>query len=194
MSPRVGLMAAVLGAATWLLGSASAAEAHATLVGTSPASGAVLESPPGEVTVSFSGKLVTAEGDPVQVFSPTGERVDDRHPQVSVGSFRRSESTVSVGLRPANLEVGTYQVMYRVISADTHLVTGNFSFRIESAGRGQSAVPLAGDTAEAAPARDQGLDGTALLTVLMVPIAALVALGSSVFGWLWRRWETGDRD
>lgn len=98
------------------------ASAHAVLESTSPAQGAQVDTPPTVVSLTF-GESVTVDDASLQVLGPSGVRVDDgvvTHPG-------GDGSKVGVGLR-TDLPLGSYTVVWRVISADSHPVSGTFSF------------------------------------------------------------------
>jgi copper transport protein len=106
-----------------VLGVASPAFAHAQLLGTSPASGAVLTSPPAQVVLTF-GEAVQAPPTAIEVFSAAGQQVRTG----PVGHPPGRPDQVEVTL-PRSLK-GTYVVSWRVISADTHPVQGAFDFSV----------------------------------------------------------------
>ena len=100
----------------------AAALAHASLVGTIPANGAVLERSPGRVVLRFDEPVTTVPGS-VRVFNDQVERVDS-------GAVEKPTSdSVSVSV-PGDLGDGTYVVAWRVISADSHPIRGAFAFSI----------------------------------------------------------------
>jgi copper transport protein len=102
----------------------SLAFAHAQLLSTSPANNTVLAHQPAVISFSF-GESVGIDGDAVRVFDHDGRRVD------AGDAFHPGGRgpTVGVHLRP-DLPNGTYTATYRVVSADTHIVTGGFVFSI----------------------------------------------------------------
>jgi len=100
------------------------AEAHAKIVGSDPVDGAVLDVAPDRVTLLVDAKPATLEGDPLQVFGPDGRRIDSGDTAIDDDGHR-----LSVGLDPtAARRAGRYNVVYRVISADTHLIAGRLQF------------------------------------------------------------------
>lgn len=107
-----------------LLGDASQALAHAQLLGTSPASGAVLPVQPKQVIFEFNQNVGGTLG-AVRVYDGQGNEVDN----LDVGHAQGNEHWMGVGLKP-NLPAGTYTATYRVISADTHIVYGGMVFSI----------------------------------------------------------------
>ena len=100
----------------------SAALAHASLVGTTPADGAVLDRSPEAVVLRFDESVSTVPGS-VRVFDSEVSRID------SGGIEKPSSDSVSVGL-PADLPDGTYVVAWRVLSADSHPIRGAFAFSV----------------------------------------------------------------
>jgi copper transport protein len=118
----LGLLIAV----AWLamLALAPRASAHAQLLGTSPASGAVVPTSPKEVIFEFNQNVGGALG-AVRVYDAQGNEVDN----LAVGHAEGNEHWMGVGLKPS-LPDGTYTATYRVISADTHIVYGGMVFSI----------------------------------------------------------------
>ena len=113
--------------ATLLLAPAGAS-AHATLVGSVPQRGATLDAQPRQVVLRFS-EAVEGNFGALRVFDGAAKRVDDGrvvHPDAS-------GSRLAVGLKPG-LADGTYVATYRVISADSHPVSGGLVFSVGKAG------------------------------------------------------------
>ncbi|MEA2124593.1 MAG: copper transport protein [Solirubrobacteraceae bacterium] len=108
-----------------------AASAHAQLDGTTPARGAQLDRGPARVVFRFS-ENVTAGSGSVRVFDGRGREVQD-------GSPETDGTRVSVRL-PGDLPDGGYTATYRVISADSHPVSGGFSFSVGAGGPGPQSV------------------------------------------------------
>jgi copper transport protein len=103
------------------------AAAHAVLESTSPARGAQLERAPARVVFRFDESVEVAFG-ALRVYDGKGERVDRGAAEHPGG--RGDE--VAVALR-GGLGDGTYTATYRVISADSHPVSGGYVFTV---GRG----------------------------------------------------------
>jgi copper transport protein len=112
---------------TLLLASAGAS-AHAMLEGTSPQRGATLREQPRTVTLRFS-EAVEGNFGAVRVYDASSRRVDDGHTVHPDGQG----SQLAVGLRPG-LPHGTYVATYRVISADSHPVSGGLVFSVGAPG------------------------------------------------------------
>ncbi|MFK0117304.1 copper resistance CopC/CopD family protein [Streptomyces sp. NPDC090994] len=123
IAPRVRtlvlLFVAVAGA---LLATAAPASAHAALTGSDPQQGAVVDRAPARVSLTFS-ENVSMDDDALRVLDPKGERVEDGAPTNVSGT------TYGVALH-SGLPDGTYTVTYQVVSADSHPVSGAFTFSI----------------------------------------------------------------
>jgi copper transport protein len=100
---------------------AAPAGAHAVLQSTSPADRAQLDQAPDEVVLEFN-ESVSAPLGAVRAFDAAGERVDD-------GDLVVQDGVLTLGLR-SDLGDGAYVVTYRVLSADSHPVTGAFTFTV----------------------------------------------------------------
>ena len=108
--------------AGWLgLGVATAgpAAAHAELVSTDPGEGARLDEVPGSVSLRFSEGVSLGAGY-ARVLGEGGERVD-------TGAATVDGGTVTVPLR-GDLPDASYVVTYRIVSADSHPISGAFAF------------------------------------------------------------------
>ena len=155
---RVVLMLACVCLA--LLGTAGPASAHAELLATQPSSLAVLTSAPHQVTLTF-GEQVQVTADGVRVLAPDGSRVDNRH----AGHVTGRGDTVGVGVTAT--DQGTYTVAWRVISADSHPVSGAFTYSVGHASATTAvAGPQSGSTAVTVlywASRTLGYAGYALL-------------------------------
>jgi copper transport protein len=101
------------------VGTARPASAHATVTSTTPADGARLDSAPAAVTIAFDESVSIGAGY-ARVLDADGDRVDTGAPVVRDG-------VLTVPLR-ADLPDASYVVTYRVVSADSHPVSGAFSF------------------------------------------------------------------
>ncbi|WP_418063698.1 copper resistance CopC/CopD family protein [Pimelobacter simplex] len=114
------LILAVLVAVLTVLGTATSASAHATLVSTDPAEGAVLPEAPSEVTFTFD-EPVQLVPDGLLAFDAEGKRVD----------LDPKASGVEVtGALPGDLANGTYVITWRVVSADGHPIAGSLTFHV----------------------------------------------------------------
>lgn len=157
-----GLAAALLLAAALAVLPGTPAHAHAALIGTTPASGSQLDAPPEEIRLRFSERITVAP-DGVQLLTGDGGPVDTGPADVDPDA--PTEAVLPV---PADLAEDTYLVTFRVVSADSHPVSGALVFSV-----GVPVSPLAdldvdtnepALTATFATARWAGYAGLALLT------------------------------
>ena len=102
---------------------AAPAFAHSTLEQTSPAAGQVLDQPPRKVTLGFNEPVEVALG-AIRLYNSKGDRLDVGSP--SHPSGQQSQVQVSV----PKLGDDSYVVTWRVISADSHPVSGAFTFQV----------------------------------------------------------------
>ncbi|MEV6067031.1 copper resistance protein CopC [Nocardia sp. NPDC052001] len=102
---------------------AGTAAAHAVLVGSDPAYGAMLEHAPERLSVSFD-EPVTAAADAISVLDSEGRRADGGGLSTADGG-----RTLLVPLR-SGLSNGTYLLGWSLLSADGHLVSGSIVFGI----------------------------------------------------------------
>lgn len=133
---------ALLGALFALVLLAAPVQAHAEYLGSDPADGAVVESPPEVITLSFS-EAVSLRENAVRMVDATGEPV-----AVSAAAV-----DTSVRTEPSEeLREGTYILSWRVISADGHPIAGATTFSIgqPSATVVEATVPTASDAASVA--------------------------------------------
>ncbi|MEU5611446.1 copper resistance protein CopC [Streptomyces sparsogenes] len=114
---------------------ASPASAHAALTATDPADGAVVETAPSQVRLTFSEGVLLSR-DSVRVLDPNGKRVDTGGP-AHVGG---RSSTAAVGLH-SGLPDGTFTVAWKVVSEDSHPVAGAFTFSIGAPSKTKAKVP-----------------------------------------------------
>ena len=107
-------------AATLLAGGAAPAGAHATLIGTVPATDGVVDAVPAAVELRFDESVELVD-DAVQVFGPDGDRVDD-------GTVETRDAGATLVAPIGGDAQGTYTVAWRVTSEDSHTLSGSFVF------------------------------------------------------------------
>lgn len=172
MKARTTLATAV--AAVTLAWLPAAAAGHAVLERTSPERGAALAHPPAAVELRFNEPVEASFG-AVRVFDGRGE-------EVAGETFRPDSRSDSIGTRlPDGLADGTYTATYRVVSADSHPVSGGFVFTVGSGGPASGATVselLAGS--EAGPVTEAAFGVARAVTYA----ATAVAVGGLVFGLL----------
>lgn len=99
--------------------------AHAILVRSEPAKDSIITTAPKQIDVWFNDK-VGSEFKALAVIDSTGKRLDNK--DVQQETF--DQSHLYATLQP--LTPGTYTVRYRVVSVDTHIVSGKFQFTVKA--------------------------------------------------------------
>ncbi|MEU1649386.1 copper resistance protein CopC [Streptomyces pristinaespiralis] len=119
-----------------LLAGASPAAAHAALTGSNPKDGAVVATAPKEVTLTFSEQIAMGD-DSIRVLEPSGKRADTAEVR-DLGTG----GTVAYGVAlHSGLPDGTYTVAWQAVSADSHPVSGAFTFSIGAPSSTTVALP-----------------------------------------------------
>ena len=157
------LVAAVLlavGLTVTAVAGASTASAHAVRVATDPVDNAELAETPANVSATFNETL-QPQFAAMTIVGPDGNLWSTGDPKVD-------GAVISVGVRPLG-PTGTYTVNYRVTSADGHVVSGSWSFRLTTAGTGAP-----GPSAAAAGTRDDGIP----VWPFFVAAVVIVAIGA----------------
>lgn len=132
----VALLAALISLLFGLvLAGASPASAHAALTGSNPQDGSVVATAPREVTLTFSEQIAMGE-DSIRVLDPSGKRADTGSPR------ELRNGTVQYGITlHSGLPDGTYTVAWQAVSADSHPVSGAFTFSVGAPSRTTVALP-----------------------------------------------------
>jgi copper transport protein len=108
----------------FLLGGAGSVSAHSAVRETSPGEGTVLKSAPKQVTMTFT-EAVGITDDSLRVLSPENRRVNAGDTEHASGRSDMVRVPLDDGLAD-----GTYTVAWRVVSADSHPISGAFTFSI----------------------------------------------------------------
>ncbi len=172
--PRLALLALAAFGAMAAAGviAAPAASAHAVLVSSTPVDGSRVNTEPAQVRLTFDEPVGLIAADE-QVISATGARADTGQVRLAEGG-----TTIVLPLRP-HLPRGTYSATWRVVSADTHVVSGSITF-------GLGVQPGAG--VAAAPDHTGQLDATAdvaegLIYAGLVLLAGITAAARLLWPW-----------
>ncbi|HYG93852.1 MAG TPA: copper resistance protein CopC [Nocardioides sp.] len=173
---RRALASVLLGVAAVVAVPAAPASAHATLVSTDPAEGAVLPEAPEQVTFTFD-EQVSLTPDGLQVYDAEGQPVD---------ADASSRDTEVIGDLPEELDDGTYVVTWRVVSADGHPIAGSLTFHV-GAPSGRVVLPDQSDGGSGP------LETVVSIVQGLTYVALLVAAGLVLFvGWPLRGIRLGD--
>jgi copper resistance protein C len=97
--------------------------AHAHLESATPPVGGTVSVAPGEVSIEFS-EAVEPHFSTIHVQDAAGQPVDTGDLRVSTTDPKR----LVISLRP--LQPGTYKVLWRVTSVDTHKTEGSYDFTV----------------------------------------------------------------
>jgi putative copper export protein/methionine-rich copper-binding protein CopC len=116
-----GLAGLIFGLLVVLASPASPASAHAALLETDPQSGAVLAEAPKEAVLTFSEPVRIVPGK-IHIIGPDGQPVDGGKPTTGGPRLRIPMKSTTVH--------GSYLISYRVISADSHPISGGIPFSI----------------------------------------------------------------
>lgn len=119
-----------------LLAGANPASAHAALTGSNPKDGAVVATAPSNVTLTFSEQIAMGN-DSIRVLEPSGKRAD----KAKIRDLGTGGKVMyGVDLLPG-LPNGTYTVAWQAVSADSHPVSGAFTFSIGAPSETTASVP-----------------------------------------------------
>jgi copper transport protein len=151
-----------------LFGGAGAASAHAALRSTDPEDGTVLKSAPRDITLTFTESVGLLD-DSFRVLDPDGKRLK----VTDAGHGPGGSDTARVSL-PAELAQGTYTVAWRVVSADSHPVSGAFTF---SVGKPSPAIVVA----DTGPTEDPATESLFNMGRYLAYLAAALLIGTAVF-------------
>ncbi|MGI5394054.1 copper resistance CopC/CopD family protein [Streptomyces sp. CA-251251] len=162
-------MAALLGAVlVLLLAGAGPASAHAALRSTDPGDGTVLPRAPRHVTLTFT-ESVGLRDDSFRVLDPGGHRVRTARAERADG--RADTARVSLS---GELGEGTYTVAWRVVSADSHPVSGAFTFSVGKPSA--TTAPL-----DAGPTEDPLTAALHQIARFLSYLAATLLIGTAAF-------------
>ncbi|WP_329265504.1 copper resistance CopC/CopD family protein [Streptomyces pseudovenezuelae] len=151
-----------------LFGGAGAASAHAALRSTDPGDGTVLKSAPRDITLTFTESVGLLD-DSFRVLAPDGKRLK----VTDAGHGRGGSDTARVSL-PAELAQGTYTVAWRVVSADSHPVSGAFTF---SVGKPSPATVIP----DTGPTEDPATESLFNMGRYLAYLAVALLIGTAVF-------------
>ncbi|MFG3095250.1 copper resistance CopC/CopD family protein [Streptomyces sp. NPDC048202] len=150
-----------------LLGTASPASAHAALRATDPEDGSVLQRAPRTLTLTYT-ESVGLLTDSFRIYDPENHRLRTGPADHAPGRA----DTVRVPL-PKRMAKGTYVVAWRVVSADSHPVSGALTFSV-----GERSV-----TTATAPGETENPTTTSLYNIAryLAYLAVALLLGAAAF-------------
>lgn len=154
-------------------GSSSAAFAHDSVTGTSPADGATVDAVPSTIEISMSNTPAVI-GSEVQVLDESGTNW-------ATGGVDVLDRVANQAVKPG-APAGKYTVKWRLVSSDSHPIEGEFGFTATGAGAGS--VPGAGPMvsvqpqplAEAEQVQDTATVPWSVIGLVVVLVGIVVAM------------------
>ncbi len=165
---------------------AAAASAHDYPVGSSPATGATVTIANPTVSVTYDA-VVLNPGRGSTALQVLGPGTSTRHHETTCATVKNATVSTATALGAK----GTYTVLWRVVSADGHPVTGSYTFRYAptataAAAAGTAAGPDCGIRQTTRGAAATGGSGTVVVVagiagglVLLVVVVVVVVLRTS---------------
>jgi methionine-rich copper-binding protein CopC len=139
------------------------ANAHAGLVSADPAPNSEVLVMPDEISLTFTEDLMVLGENEVNSISLN--LMDG--PEVSLTDIKVDGAVLSATVPAGMYESGTYEVFYKIVSADGHKLSDSYSFALNSIARGVTSAPA-----------DEDGDG-----VLPLPIVGAIALVTILGGY-----------
>jgi len=116
----------VLFAVTLLSSVLPSAHAHSELISSNPGASTYIEVLPEQIELEFNEELLKlGTGNSVSIMSPSGEDLGMGETSTDGARITRLLNTTS--------ELGSFEVKYRVASADGHILNGSFTFNLTEA-------------------------------------------------------------
>ena len=151
----------------------SPASAHTSLVSSLPEKDSVISSLPPTIDITFAEDLVViGNSNSVSVLDSTGE-------EISVGEISVSGPTLSKHLSESE-KTGIFNVEYRAVASDGHVIKGDFSFTVEA-----SAATTSEITTD--PIIPTPLETENNVSIYLIISATLVAGGGLLLFFIWKR-------
>jgi methionine-rich copper-binding protein CopC len=162
------LLAVVIGSAA----TAAPAFAHAALIGSDPADDAKLDTAPIVITLTFNQDIEPRFAT-VTISGPDGTAY-------AAGDVRVDGPTAAIDVKPLTA-AAPYVVAYRVISADGHPISGQYTFELTKAapaapGTTSAAAPTTSTAPTAAPASGDSGDFPMWIAVAVAAVIAGLAI------------------
>ena len=142
--------------------SAGPAFSHATVVSSSPEANSTVGEMPSSISLEFNEPLLVLgenSGNQLLLINPSGDFV-------ALESVKTSGEFLIAKVVGGDFSEGTYVVDYRAVSADGHVIEGEFPFSLRSSSNSAASLPASNSS-------DQWIDraiGLVLAASLMVAI------------------------
>ena len=100
--------------------------AHSELVSSNPSASTNIQELPQQIELEFNEELLNlGSGNSISILSPSGE-------DLGMGETTTEGATITRLLNTTS-ELGTFEVKYRVASADGHVLNGSYTFNLSEA-------------------------------------------------------------
>lgn len=152
---------------------ATSVSAHAGLESSSPSANSVLESSPDSIVLDFDEPIDESVSS-IELFDQERERID-------VGDLTSSGDGSVIAATVPTLDDGLYAVVWRVTSADGHVIDGAFSFQIGAGDSGVDPGDLVNDVQSGSGA-DSIVGKAMTLARLLAFLGMIVLVGVLLFG------------
>ncbi len=106
--------------------SVAPSHSHSALVTTIPKADAILTMVPRSITLTFNEDILELKGkqiSSVSLATVAGRKIALTKPQISA-------NRLIARITSPTLKSGKYQISYRVVSADGHVITGGYTFTV----------------------------------------------------------------
>ncbi len=126
MNRVVGLLAFATASLFLTTLSVAPSHSHSALVTTIPKADAILTMVPRSITLTFNEDILELKGkqiSSVSLATVAGRKIALTKPQISA-------NRLIARITSPTLKSGKYQISYRVVSADGHVITGGYTFTV----------------------------------------------------------------
>ena len=117
----------LLGAIAIILITSPMAQAHSRVVSSNPAAGSTITKMPAAISLTANEELVKLNGKEISKIS----LIAPDKSSVKLGAISANKLTISAPILQKSFKSGAYTINYRIISADGHPVSGNFTFTLK---------------------------------------------------------------
>lgn len=180
-------LASVLLGGGMALATVTPAQAHDQLLSSYPEAGSTINGSPAEITLSFSGELLSGmQSAVVEVIDPDGQNI-------AVDDLSEGGTSISQHLTP-DPPAGEFTVRWKVVSSDGHPISGEYMYTVEA---NTSAISTPAPTttvattpapsptdAEAAPTNDNeygsGTSGGGSSFAILAAVGGAIVVGGAL--------------
>ncbi|MEY4498175.1 MAG: hypothetical protein RJA40_280 [Actinomycetota bacterium] len=163
---------AILGA-IYLACAALPASAHTVLVASTPAADSVIDALPAELIITFAEDLVEiGNSNLISVTDPSGKEISEG--EISVLGPTLTKDLIQ------NETTGIFNVTYRAVAADGHVIKGGFTFSVETMAVTTSEI-------EIEPITESPSQPENKLSIYLILSATAIVGGSLILIFIWKK-------